>query len=130
MSDDPTLWVGTVVIDCKNFDKMLEFWKAALGYAQNGPRDVGWTRIDDPQKLGPNLAFREDPEAPRASWWFHLDLFSPDPEAEIRRLVGLGAKIEELARPDRDFVTLLDPDGNPFDVITEPRERKRGILRE
>jgi hypothetical protein len=25
--------------------------------------------------------------------------------------------MKELAREDRDFVTLADPDGNPFDVV-------------
>jgi catechol 2,3-dioxygenase-like lactoylglutathione lyase family enzyme len=121
MRPAPRLWVGTIVIDCTRFDEMLAFWRAALGYEQSGPRDPGWTRLDDPTGVGPNLAFRADPEAPGRSWWYHLDLFSTDPAQDVERLVRLGARIEEAARPDRDFVTLLDPDGNPFDVITEPR---------
>jgi hypothetical protein len=121
MGTSPKLWVGTIVIDCKNFDEMLAFWKAALRYEQNGPLDPGWTRLDDPTGAGPNVAFRKDPAAPGPFWWFHLDLFATEPEKEVNRLVGMGARVLEPARPDRDFVTLVDPDGNPFDVITEPK---------
>ena len=50
----------------------------------------------------------------------HLDLYAADQAAEVRRLVGLGAR--EVADWDgytehSDFVVLEDPDGNRFCVI-------------
>jgi len=125
MAEPGKIWVGSVVIDCRKFDEMVAFWKAALGYEQRGPRDEGWPLLYDPHREGPNLAFRRDPEAPGQFWWFHLDLYSSDPETEVARLVGLGAAVVEPARPDRDFVTLTDPDGNLFDVV-ETRGYKFG----
>ncbi|MCI4317227.1 MAG: VOC family protein [Thermoplasmata archaeon] len=102
---------------------MIAFWRGALGYEQRGPRDEGWTLLYDPHRAGPNLAFRKDPNAPGPFWWIHLDLYSSDPENEVKRLVALGATIQEPAQADRDFVTLSDPDGNPFDVVQTPSYR-------
>jgi catechol 2,3-dioxygenase-like lactoylglutathione lyase family enzyme len=125
MAEPPATWVGSIVIDCKKFDEMIAFWKSALGYEQRGPRDEGWTLLYDPRRAGPNLAFRKDLNAPGAFWWFHLDLYSSDPEEEAERMVRLGARVTEPAQPDRDFVTLVDPDGNPFDIV-ETRRYKFG----
>ena len=117
MAEPGKTWVGSVVIDCRKFDEMIALWRAALEYEQRGPRDEGWTLLFDPHRAGPNLAFRKDPDAPGRYWWFHLDLYSSDPEREVARLVALGATILEPRSADRDFVTLADPDGNPFDVV-------------
>ncbi len=49
----------------------------------------------------------------------HLDLYASDQEAEVERLLGLGAERVEwdLYPSDPDFVVLADPDGNRFCVI-------------
>lgn len=47
----------------------------------------------------------------------HLDLYTADPEKEVKRLLGLGATLKKTAEKGQDFVTLADPDGNLFDVI-------------
>ncbi|MYS77332.1 VOC family protein, partial [Streptomyces sp. SID5926] len=52
----------------------------------------------------------------------HLDLFTDSAEeqrAEVRRLIGLGARAVEwdLYPPDPDFVVLADPDDNVFCVV-------------
>jgi hypothetical protein len=54
-----------------------------------------------------------------------LDLYSSDPESEVERLQKLGATMQQAARAGFDYVTLADPDGNPFDVI-EARRFKFG----
>ena len=117
MSETPKTWIGSIVIDCRKFDEMIEFWMTALGYEQRGPRDEGWTLLFDPRGAGPNLAFRRDQDHPSQPWWYHLDLYSNDPESEVSRLTNSGATLLEARQPDRDFVTLADPDGNPFDVV-------------
>ncbi len=115
------IWVGSVVIDCKNFPEMIRFWKAALGYEQRLPSDDDWVLLYDPDKQGPNLAFQKDPVGPGPTYWDHLDLYSSDPEGEVRRLQSLGAEVIQPAREGFDYVTLADPDGNPFDVIDTRR---------
>lgn len=111
------LWVGSVVIDCTDFDAMLRFWRQALGYEVRAPTSEDWGLLFDPLGAGPNLAFQRESEARDPRYRFHLDLYSNDPTSEVRRLVGLGAKLVRPQRDGEDFTTLTDPDGNPFDVV-------------
>ncbi len=128
MVEDARTWIGTIVIDCKNWEKMISFWKGDLGYKlKRGPGEWGtdeipegdWALIADPLGRGPNLALQKDPEGPRQVYWFHLDLFTSEPTKEVQRLLDLGATMVQPAREGFDYVTLADPDGNPFDVLTE-----------
>ncbi len=73
--------------------------------------------LHDPHRKGPNISLQKVPEGPSEDYRFHFDLYSSDPQGEVQRLLGLGATMKEPARKGRDFVTLADPDGNPFDVI-------------
>ncbi len=70
------------------------------------------------QALG--LMYSESPAEPRPR--LHLDLLvdtTAEQEAEVERLVGLGAsRVDwELYPPKPDFVVLADPDGNLFCVV-------------
>lgn len=113
--------MGSVVIDCKKFEEMIAFWKAALGYELREPPSEGWAVLYDPNRAGPNISFQKDPDGPGEVYWFHLDLYSSDPEGEVERLLKLGAAMKQPAREGTDYVTLVDPDGNPFDVIATRR---------
>jgi predicted enzyme related to lactoylglutathione lyase len=47
----------------------------------------------------------------------HLDLYTDEQTAEVKRLVGLGAKIVRHNRdPNDDYVVMADPEGNEFCV--------------
>jgi len=109
--------VGSIVVECREFSRMIAFWCDALGYVPREPPGEDWVVLHDPQRSGPNLSLQRVPDGPGPDYRFHLDLYASDPVAEVERLVSLGATMREPARPDRDFVTLSDPDGNPFDVI-------------
>jgi catechol 2,3-dioxygenase-like lactoylglutathione lyase family enzyme len=117
MSVSGKLWVGSIVVECKEFDRMIEFWCKALGYEVREPPSADWVVLVDSEGMGPNISFQKVPDGPGDDYRFHFDLYSSDPEGEVQRLLTLGATMREPARPDRDFVTLGDPDGNPFDVI-------------
>jgi catechol 2,3-dioxygenase-like lactoylglutathione lyase family enzyme len=117
MTEPRTVWVGSIVVDCKNWERMVEFWRAALGYEFVRPPSGDWALLHDPEGTGPNLAFQKDPAGPGSTYWFHLDLYSSEPEAEVARLTRLGAVVTQPARTDTDYVTLTDPDGNPFDLV-------------
>ena len=121
MSESGKLWVGSIVIETRpaSFHRLVEFWCKALHYLPREPLE-DWALLRDPHKSGPNIAIQQakaEDEVPGPVGRFHLDLYSRDPEAEVRRLLGLGASTVEPAREGRDFVTLADPDGNLFDVI-------------
>ena len=46
----------------------------------------------DPEDKGPNLSFQGRDRRPRSRSWLHLDLYTADQQAEVERLVGLGAR--------------------------------------
>jgi len=117
MGEPGKLWVGSIVMECKDFPRMISFWKAALGYETREPPSEDWVVLHDPHGQGPNISLQKVPDGPGEDYRFHFDLYSSEPEAEVQRLLRLGAAMKEPAREGRDFVTLADPDGNPFDVV-------------
>jgi predicted enzyme related to lactoylglutathione lyase len=47
----------------------------------------------------------------------HLDLYTDDQAAEVRRLRELGATfVRHHVEPDDDYVIMTDPEGNEFCV--------------
>ena len=96
---------------------MTAFWQAALQYVPRDPPEPDGVVLKDPRGAGPNLSLNLTTEAPLRDYRVHLDLYSSEPEAEVRRLLALGARLERPADAEHDFVTLLDPEGNPIDVI-------------
>lgn len=111
------IWIGSVVIDCTNLPKMIEFWQAALHYVPRDPPGPDGVVLRDPKEVGPNVSLYRTDEGPLNDYRIHLDLYSSDPEREVERLLDLGATLNRPASEGHDFVTLSDPDGNLFDVI-------------
>ncbi len=119
--DKPRIWVGSLVIDCADFAAMLKFWSDALHYVPKHPPTKGWVILKDPEGFGPNISLNQTTEGPLSDYRLHLDLYSNDPDSEVQRLVGLGAKVTRPPKAEEDFTTLADPDGNLFDVISAKR---------
>jgi hypothetical protein len=111
------VWMGSVVIDCTNWDRMVEFWTAALHYTPRDPPDEEGVVLKDPEGRYPNLSLYRTNEGPLSDYRLHLDLYSTDLENEVDRLLRLGARLQRRSEGGEDFVTLSDPDGNLFDVI-------------
>jgi len=111
-----TVRIGSIVIDVKDFDRMLTFWQKALGYAPGRPLapDDPFMILKDPAGEGPNVSL--DGMEPYRNR-LHLDLYTDDPEREVERLLGLGASLFRPREDGEDFVVLADPDGNLFCVV-------------
>jgi hypothetical protein len=99
---------------------MLAFWESALGYVPREPPEDGWVVLTDPTGRGPNISLDRVERPPPLGdvSRVHLDFYTDDAEEEVERLLGLGAtRYERKAKPDDDFVVLVDPDGNRFCVV-------------
>jgi ubiquinone/menaquinone biosynthesis C-methylase UbiE/catechol 2,3-dioxygenase-like lactoylglutathione lyase family enzyme len=111
--------IGSIVIRCVEFDKTLQFWQQALHYAPREPANDGWVVLRDPGSQGPNLSLNRVPEkrsGKRSK--LHLDLYTNNREAEVERLIALGAaRYPWRYKPGDDFVVMEDPDGNLFCVV-------------
>lgn len=81
MTEPGKLWVGSIVIDCRNFERMVDFWKAALGYQLRRPPSEDWALLFDPHGKGPNIAFQKDPEGPGNPIGSTLTSTLPNPRA-------------------------------------------------
>ncbi len=116
--------IGSIVVRCYEFDKMLAFWSEALRYIPREPAEGGWAVLRDPDGRGPNVSLDRVPEPFERigeSSRLHLDLYTTDQEGEVERLIEIGATLYPREyRPDDDFVVLEDPDGNRFCVVQVP----------
>lgn len=110
--------IGSIVIHCYEFDRMVAFWQRALHYVPREPAGNGWVVLCDPNGEGPNLSFQAREKRAEHRSWLHLDLYTDNQEAEVKRLVKLGAvRYPWRYKPGDDFVVLEDPDGNLFCVV-------------
>ncbi len=112
------MYVGSVVIDCNDFSAMYAFWAAALRYVPRDPPEDGWAVLRDPDGGHVNVSLQRVPEPSVGKNRLHLDLYTADQAGDVARLLELGAvRHPRKVEPGEDFVTLLDPEGNVFDVI-------------
>ena len=113
--------IGSIVIHCYEFDRMVAFWQQALGYVPREPASADWVVLRDPQGKGPNVSFQARDRRPGRRSWLHLDLYTSNQKGEVERLLALGARRYPWKyRPGADFVVLEDPDGNLFCVVEKP----------
>jgi hypothetical protein len=117
--------VGSVVIDCVDFETMMAFWQEALHYVPRRPPTEDWVILADPEGANVNVSLQKQP-ANRVGKGrsrigknrLHFDLYAKDQPAEVERLLALGAtRHPRTPEPGEDFVMLADPDGNLFCVI-------------
>ncbi len=113
--------VGSVVIDCNDYARMLAFWQGALGYVPREPPGPDFAVLRDPAGRSVNVSLQLVPEPRVGKNRLHLDLYTADPEAEVRRLLDLGAtRAARTPQPGEDFVLMEDPEGNVFCVVHKP----------
>jgi predicted enzyme related to lactoylglutathione lyase len=124
-----TVSIASVTFDCEDALRVATFWSAALGrpldagassaFASIGfaaRRDkVGWAAVDREDE--PTWMFAKVPEPKTAKNRMHLDVIAPDPEAEVARLVALGAtRIRDADEYGYTWTVMQDPEGNEFCV--------------
>lgn len=107
--------VGSTVINCADIETMTRFWTAALDLlpSSTGPDD-DFRRL---QGRPINISLQRARTLVRARDQMHLDLYSDEMDAQVARLVDLGAVYVRRGRDEGgDFVVLTDPEGNEFCV--------------
>src|SRR6184192_3124192 len=93
--------------------------EAAIARGELDP--TAWAMLVPPDGHGPRLLFQRRPKTPTESIPIHLDLHAEDPEAEVQRLVGLGAtmvetKSQRIGTFTETWTVMRDPEGNGFCV--------------
>jgi len=120
-----------IVVDSSEPAALAAFWTAALDYhvvrAEDGQVEIAaWEQ--EPADLAaqvrqgataPAIVFVTVPEAKMVKNRLHLDLSPVDRshEAEVERLIGLGARNADVGQGKIRWTVLADPEGNEFCVL-------------
>jgi hypothetical protein len=111
-----------VTFDCADAAELGGFWAQALGQDLDpgAGKEFASIGLQDPGRTEPRWCFAQVPEGKSAKNRMHPDLITGDLEAEVGRLIGLGASLkDDIKTGSMRWTTLLDPEGNEFDVIGE-----------
>lgn len=104
-----------ITFDCTDPEKLADWWACAVGGQVNPVAPGFFVTVTRPE--GPGLAFQKVDDPTPGKNRVHIDFSAADMEAEVKRLVELGAS--ETGRGsfgDFGWVVLADPDGNAFCV--------------
>lgn len=114
-------WEQTVV-DSADPAALGRWWAEALGWVVVNASAEEFEIQPERDRL-PGLIFVPVPETKTLKNRLHLDFRPDDQAAEVARLLALGARHWDGAPGDVPWVTLVDPEGNEFCVLSERRPR-------
>ena len=108
----------TVVVDARDPAALARFWKDVLDWktVYESPDEVVIAKDDEQH---PGLVFVPVPEDKQIKDRLHIDLAPDDRDAEVERIVALGATRADVGQGDDvTWVVLADPEGNEFCVLS------------
>jgi len=116
-----------VAIDCHRPHELAAFWCAVLDYEViDAEEDVveisGWRPTAEAVRArvnAPTLTFARVPEDKTVKNRLHIDVSPIDRtrDAEVERLLALGARRVDIGQGEQRWVVLADPEGNEFCVL-------------
>ena len=109
-----SLHLHSVTMDAADPPALADFWSKVTGYSVDTASDFFAVLTGD-GSVGPRFMFIKVPEPKTAKNRAHVDFATPDLEAELTRVVGLGAEL--VGRYDEygtKWATFRDPEGNEF----------------
>jgi predicted enzyme related to lactoylglutathione lyase len=115
-----TATLRNITVDCDDVEGQARFWAAVLDRKVGDGSSAYFAGLDAGQPGEPRWLFLKVPEAKTAKNRLHVDLTAADRDAEVERLVGLGAtKVAEHDEYGVSWVVLTDPEGNEFCVAQD-----------
>jgi catechol 2,3-dioxygenase-like lactoylglutathione lyase family enzyme len=115
--------ITELVLDCRDPDRLAEFWCAVLGYEVIGHEPDGLELGLSGGRFGdgpPTLVLARTEHPRRGKLPLHLDV-SPagcDQETELARLLALGARPADVGQDGSEsWEVLQDPEGNEFCLL-------------
>jgi predicted enzyme related to lactoylglutathione lyase len=113
-----TLRLWTVDVDAHDPRRLGQWWADALGWKVFYDSEDEFV-ITTPDERFPGLVFLKVPEGKAVKNRLHLDFVPDDRDAEVQRLVDLGATRADVGQKgDETWVVLADPEGNEFCVLS------------
>lgn len=119
-----TTTIAMITVDTTDPRSLAEWWRRALDgeYAHEPNDEFVMVRLPS----GAVLGFQKvaEPTPGKNRWHLDLEARAGEREAEVERLVALGARVVERHGEPGGFswVVMADPDGNLFDVASASGE--------
>ena len=108
-------WYG-VVVDAADPARLARWWAEVLDYRVRAEED-GEVMIGREGESRPVLTFIRVPESKAGKNRLHIDLTPEDRDAEVERLVNMGARHVDVGQGEVSWVVLADPEGNEFCLL-------------
>lgn len=110
-----------ITFACEDPQRVAEFWAQVLDGYMAETSGKSWRTHGD----GPELFFNRMRKSPTIELPIHLDVNVPDREAELRRLLALGASLVEtkshsVGELAETWTVMRDPEGTGFCIQTPP----------
>ncbi|MBN3455821.1 VOC family protein [Mycobacterium sp. DSM 3803] len=105
-----------ICIDAHDPKALGQWWARALGWPWRTD-DEGDVELTPPAGAGPIWLFLAVPDDKVVKNRLHLDFTPDDQQAEVDRLIGLGARHVDIGQGEQTWVVLADPEGNEFCVL-------------
>jgi predicted enzyme related to lactoylglutathione lyase len=123
------LRLNHITFACEEPQRMAEFWTQVLDGYSAEPSGQAYFGCGE----GPELFFGRTPKSPTIELPIHLDVNVPDREAELQRLLELGATLVEtrshsVGDLSEIWTVLRDPEGNGFCIQTPPNAPGRRYI--
>ncbi|MDZ4266082.1 MAG: VOC family protein [Mycobacterium sp.] len=103
-------------IDAADIHALASWWSEVLGWPAE-PTDDGDVVLRAPEGAGPDWLFLAVPEGKVVKNRIHFDLTPDDQDAEVERVIALGARHVDIGQGDESWVVLADPEGNEFCIL-------------
>lgn len=105
-----------ICIDAHDATGLGRWWSEVLGW----PHDVdddGDVVLRAPAGAGPNWLFLATPDDKVVKNRIHFDFRPDDQQAEVKRVIAMGARHVDIGQGDASWVVLADPEGNEFCIL-------------
>jgi len=104
------------VVDAEDPEALGRWWLHALDWAIVNDDPGEFEIRPEPDRL-PGLIFEPVGDRKHNKNRIHLDFRPDDQNAEVARLIALGASRVDVGQGDVSWVVLADPEGNEFCVL-------------
>ncbi len=106
-----------ICIDAADSHALASWWSAVLRWSAEDTED-GDVALRAPVGAGPDWLFVAVPDAKVVKNRIHFDFTPDDQDAEVARVIALGARHVDIGQGDQSWVVLADPEGNEFCILS------------
>lgn len=106
-----------LVINARNTVELGQWWSKALGWVVVNDSPEDFEIRSAPNRL-PGILFERVTDSKTAINRIHLDFRPDDQEAEVTRLLAMGATLADVGQGKQSWVVLADIEGNEFCVLS------------